>query len=118
MANFVKVKKLNPEFQRIRNMIQAEDENLTLEDVLKDTLVREMCAKQLGVDLTKISLNPYYDLLLDLDKVLAVGEIENIQGLDGMKGFTIWFNNEAKNCWYLDPDSYDAVISNITKTRL
>ena len=117
MANFVKVKKMNPEFQMLRNMIQAEDENMNLEDVLKDKYVREMFTKQLGVDLTKVSLNPYYELWLDLDRILAIGEIENIPGMDNMKGFSVWFNNEAKNCWYLDPDSYDIVISNIPKSR-
>ena len=70
---------------------------------------------QLGVDLTKVSLNPYYELWLDLDKILAIGEIENIPGMDNMKGFSVWFNNEANNCWYLDQDSYDMVISNIPK---
>ena len=53
---------MNPEFQMLRNMIQAEDENMNLEDVLKDKYVREMFTKQLGVDLTKVSLNPYYEL--------------------------------------------------------
>ena len=115
MANFVKVKKMNPEFQMLRNMIQAEDENMNLEDVLKDKYVREMFTKQFGVDLTKVSLNPYYELWLDLDKILAIGEIENIPGMDNMKGFNVWFNNEANNCWYLDQDSYDMVISNIPK---
>lgn len=117
MGNFIKVYKLNPEFAMLRKMIEAEDETMTLEEVVHDKYVRDMCLKNAGLDPAKVSLKDSYELWLDLDKILGIGIIEQIPGLENLEGFAIWFNNNAKDCWYLDKCCYDEVMHAINKNQ-
>lgn len=107
--NFCKVKKVNLEVKSLEKLLKQND--LTIADILKDDGMLKMIEKTYGIDLSKIAMETNKDVYLDLDKIIAYSDVENILGFDDFKAFPIWFDYDNSHCWYLYPEYFDLINS-------
>jgi len=118
--NFIKVKKINTELKALELMLNSK--NISLSEIQNDNDIKSYIKEQLGIDISSIQLNLYQNVLLDIDKILAIGDIEYILGSDNsedmIKGFAVWFDYDAKHCWYLIEDNYEELINRINYKKL
>ena len=120
--NFIKVKKINLNVKMLEKLLASKGMSLNDIDLSKE-LDKYSSGFSSILGTTMPSLSSYTDgdyINLDLDKVIAVGDIvENILGDPNLKGFSVWFDHDAEHCWFIYAEYYDAVSNalNFKKTN-
>ncbi len=110
---FCKVKRVNLEIKSLENLLNKH--NISINDFLNDKDSKEYVQKTYGVDLSDINLNTSDIINIDLDKIIAIGEVESILGLNDLKAFPIWFDYDNSHCWYIYPEYYDVISKYLNK---
>ena len=105
--NYIKVKKVNLELKTLEHLLKQS--NLSLNDIKNDNDIYKQIKEKLGIDINDIILTDGDLINIDIDKIIAVGEVETLLGFDNLKAFSIWFDYDKSHCWYIYPEYYNEI---------
>lgn len=117
MSRIVQVKRINVKVILVKQMLKAND--MSIDDIAAEESVRKYFEKECGINFNQLKLSDCSMCHIDAAKLIAVDEIEDIPGIEGIRGFAVWFGIDAQNdIWYISEEYYQTVLNAFKEDRV